>query len=305
MRFLSFLLAAGLLYAGTPFRPAIDQGAGGWTAARGSLTVDTSIIHENNRSLRLEPGASQDACVQSAPVALRIGKSYELSGWVRTEDVEVRDLHRSPIAIGAALTMSSMPFDVHSAALGGTRQWTHLTLRFVASRAEDRILLTVGNGGAFTGKAWFAGVSLDEAASAGDPPAATVRTFGPAYRYPSAGWIYFHIEGKPYERGYQHGYLMAREIPEYLERCAADLGGKAESTAGTTSHSANALFLRGFDREILEEMQGIAEGASDAGAKWLGRRIDLVDIVVANTTVELGELRRCHATPTGLEGLRS
>ena len=56
MRFLSFLLAAGLLYAGTPFRPAIDQGAGGWTAARGSLTVDTSIIHENNRSLRLERG---------------------------------------------------------------------------------------------------------------------------------------------------------------------------------------------------------------------------------------------------------
>ena len=54
----------------------------------------------------------------------------------------------------------------------------------------------------------------------------------------------------------------------------------------------NALFLRGFDREILEEMKGIADGASDAGAKWLDRRIDLVDIAVVNTTVELGELRR-------------
>src|SRR5450755_4258792 len=52
-------------------------------------------------------------------------------------------------------------------------------------------------------------------------------------------------------------------------------------------------------------MKGIAEGASDAGARWLNRRIDLVDIVVANTTVELGELGGAMPmTPTGLEGQR-
>jgi hypothetical protein len=300
------LVQAGL-QAGTPlFRPTIERGATGWTAERGVLAVDASVSRENNRSLRVEPGSSPDASIRSEPVALRIGQSYELSGWVRTEDVQVRDLDRSPIAIGAALSMASMPFDVHSAALGGTRQWTHLALRFVASRAEDRILLTVGNGGAFTGKAWFSGVTLDEAPSAGDPPADTVRTFGPAYRYPSAGWIYLHIEGQPYERGYQHGHLMAREIPEYLERCAADLGAKAgEEGWDQLRTTVNALFLRGFDREILEEMKGIAEGASDAGAKWLGRRIDLVDIAVANTTVELGELAGAMPmTPTGLEGLQ-
>ena len=51
-------------------------------------------------------------------------------------------------------------------------------------------------------------------------------------------------------------------------------------------------------------MRGIAEGASDAGAKWQDRRIDLLDIVVANTTVEMGELPSAVATtPTGLEGL--
>jgi hypothetical protein len=306
MRVLLLLAAAGLLHAGTPlFRPAIERGATGWTAERGALTVDAAVAHENNRSLRVEPGDSADACIRSAPVSLRIGKSYELSGWVRTEDVQVRDTDRSPIAIGAALAMASMPFDVHSAALGGTRQWTHLALRFVASRAEDRILLTVGNGGAFTGKAWFAGVTLDDAPAAGDPQAATVRTFGPAYRYPAAGWIYLHIEGEPYERGYQHGHLMAREIPEYLERCAAELGATAERKSWERIRTTvNALFLRGFDREILEEMRGIADGASDAGAKWVGRRIDLVDIVAANTTVELGELQEAMPmTPTGLEGL--
>ena len=305
MRFVVVLLSVGLLYAGTPFRPVVEQGAGGWTAVRGSLAVDTAVTHENTRSLRVEPGNSQDAYVQSAPVTLQIGKSYELSGWVRTEDLQVRDLDRTPIAIGAALTMASMPFDVHTVSLGGTRQWTHLTLSFVASRAEDRILLTVGNGGAFTGKAWFSQVSLDDAASAGDPPAATVRTFGPAYRYPMAGWIYLHIEGAPYERGYQHGHLMAREIPEYLGRCAADLGVKAEQdTWDQLRTTVDALFLRGFDKEILEEMKGIADGASDAGAKWLGRRIDLVDIAIANTEVEMAELREAMPmTPTGLEGL--
>ncbi len=306
IRLLSLLLAAVLLHAGTPlFRPSIERGATGWTAERGMLAVDASVAHEGGKSLRVEPGSSPDACIRSAPVSLRIGRSYELSGWVRTEDVQVRDVDRSPIAIGATLAMASMPFDVHSAALGGTRQWTHLALRFVASRTEDRILLTVGSGGAFTGKAWFSGVTLDEASAADTPPADTVRTFGPAYRYPSAGWIYLHIEGQPYERGYQHGYLMAREIPEYLERCAADLGAKVEAESWNQLRTTViALFLRGFDSDILEEMKGIAEGASDAGAKWLGRRIDLVDIVVANTTVELGELRSAmRMTPTGLEGL--
>jgi hypothetical protein len=47
-------------------------------------------------------------------------------------------------------------------------------------------------------------------------------------------------------------------------------------------------------------MRGIADGASDAGVKWQGRRLDLVDIVVANVTVELSELRSAMTvTPTG------
>ena len=52
-------------------------------------------------------------------------------------------------------------------------------------------------------------------------------------------------------------------------------------------------------------MRGIADGACDAGAKWQGRRLDLVDIVVANVTVELGELRSAMTvTPTGLESFK-
>ena len=299
------LLMATLAQVAAPiYQTSFEKPGQDWTVVRGSAAADSAVRHDGRKSLRLERDtASPDACVRLAAVALSIGKRYELSGWVRTENLEVRDLDRSPIAIGAVLSMASMPFDVHSASLGGTQPWTRLTLRFVASRAQDQILLTVGNGGSFRGKAWFEGVRLEEDSSTDEwPVREAVETFGPAYRYPAAGWIYLHIEGQPYERGYQHGHLMAREIPEYLERCAASLGSKERWDDYRTT--ANALFLRGFDREILEEMRGIAEGASDAGARWQNRRIDLLDIVVANTAVEMGELPSAVATtPTGLEGL--
>jgi hypothetical protein len=287
------------------FQTSFEKGEQTWTAVRGSAEVDSHALRDGRRSLRVERGAaSEDAYVRLAPVDLTIGKRYELSGWVRTENLEVRDLDRSPIAVGATLAMASMPFDVHSASLGGSQPWTRLSLKFIASSAHDQVVLTVGNGGSFSGTAWFEGVRLEEASSQDEWPARdAVQTFGPAYRYPAAGWIYLHIEGQPYERGYQHGHLMAREIPEYLARCAAMLGSKDHWNDYRTT--ANALFLRGFNRELLEEMRGIADGASNAGARWLGRRIDLLDIVVENTTVEMGELASAvSTTPTGLEGLR-
>jgi hypothetical protein len=291
--------------AGPVLKASVNNVEEKWTVDHGSAALDSSVLHEGHKSIRLERGPdSLSTCVRLAEVSLTIGKRYELSGWLRTEDLEVRDVDRTPIAIGAALAMASMPFDVHSASLGGTQPWTRVSLKFVASRSQDQILLMAGNGGSFRGKAWFEGAHLDEISSSGDewPARDSVQTFGPAYRYPAAGWIFLHIEGKPYERGYQHGHLMAREVPEYLERCAAVLGSKDHWDDYRTT--TNALFLRGFDREILEEMRGIADGASDAGARWKDRRVDLLDIAVANTTVEMGELASAvAATPTGLEGL--
>jgi hypothetical protein len=282
-----------------------NQASGAWTLLHGLIVTDDLVRHNNHASLRAEATpASVNASARSAAIHLTIGKTYEISGWVRTQDLTVKNLDRSPIALGAVLTMESMPFDVHSPSLGGTHDWMRLSLRFAATRSEDRILINAGNGGALQGKAWFEGVTLDQVSPLESWPArAAVLTFGPAYRYPAAGWIYVHIEGKPYDRGYQHGYLMAKEIAEYLTRCAIILAGKAdEQTWKTYRTAADALFLRGFDREILEEMRGIADGANAGGAKFLGRKLDLVDIVLANTTVEMGELASAMSmTPTGIE----
>src|SRR5690242_310229 len=38
-----------------------------------------------------------------------------------------------------------------------------------------------------------------------------------AKRFERAGWIYLHIEGAPRPRGFQHGYLLAKEIAEGLK----------------------------------------------------------------------------------------
>src|SRR5436190_7540140 len=115
------------------------------------------------------------------------------------------------------------------------------------------------------------------------PDPKSVRWYGPAYRYPQAGWIVLHIEGAPYERGYQHGRLLAPEIAGYLRCFAALQSPKAPNEGWKNTRSlVNALFVRRFDPELLEEMKGIADGATAAGAKFDNRPIDLVDIIGIN-----------------------
>ena len=35
-----------------------------------------------------------------------------------------------------------------------------------------------------------------------------------AYKFHEAGWIYAHLQGTPEQIGFQHGYLLAREIED-------------------------------------------------------------------------------------------
>jgi hypothetical protein len=144
----------------------------------------------------------------------------------------------------------------------------------------------------------------DDPAPDDRPDPAAVQRYGSAYRYPQAGWIVLHIEGEPYERGFQHGKLMAQEIAAYLRCFASVLGHEAPSEAWShTRKLVNALFLRKVNSEYLEEMKGIASGATAAGAKIYGRPIDLVDIVTLNSWMEIETLDEALAAlPTGLEG---
>lgn len=43
------------------------------------------------------------------------------------------------------------------------------------------------------------------------------KSYGKGYRYEQEGWVYVHIEGSPFERGKQHGYLVADEYVKALK----------------------------------------------------------------------------------------
>jgi hypothetical protein len=300
-RFGLFLISAVLTAAPVSVPPD------GWTAVRGSASPDKAVAREGKPSVRLEPGPSGgEALWRSAPLTLKPGNQYELSGWLRTDALEVADLDRSPIATGASLSMASMPWDVHSTSLGGSRGWQRVSLRFTAARSRDSVEVRVAQGGSFRGRAWVEGVAIEElSAPAPWPIPAAVKSFGPAYRYPNGGWIVLHIQGAPYERGFQHGFLMAKEIEGYIDRGAALINSKDRNLGWSQGRAiADALFLRGFDNEILQEMKGIAEGAAAAGAKYQGRKVDLLDIAAANTVTEIELIGPASSiTPTGLEGL--
>src|SRR5205807_6134706 len=88
------------------------------------------------------------------------------------------------------------------------------------------------------------------------PDPVTVQRFGPGYRYPQAGWIVLHIEGAPYERGFQHGRLMAAEIVDFIQTLAIYRCPKSPADGWRELRLlANALFLRRFEPEYLEEMK--------------------------------------------------
>src|SRR5258708_15470436 len=156
MRKLAFgLLSVSALLAAPLYQASFDANAKHWEAQRGIATPDSQVQREGHASLRVEPNGASDAYIHSTPFNLTVGKSYELSGWMRTDKLDVRDTDRSPIATGASIGMASMPFDVHSQSVGGTHAWTRINLRFTATRADDQVVLSVAGGGDFSRQAWF------------------------------------------------------------------------------------------------------------------------------------------------------
>jgi hypothetical protein len=151
---------------------------------------------------------------------------------------------------------------------------------------------------------------LASAAGAGEPfrpDPLSVRRHGAGFRYPQSGWVVLHIEGKPYDRGFQHGKLLSKEIADYIAAMSNMQSQKAPADAWAMTRTlTGATYLRKFDREFLEEMKGIADGAAAGGAKVHGRPIDLTDVVALNlAAVEFEFLDAAlRATPTGLEGVK-
>jgi hypothetical protein len=86
-----------------------------------------------------------------------------------------------------------------------------------------------------------------------------------AYRHEKSGWTFIHLEGKPRERGFQHGYLMAKEIGENLRLLSSRWSHETGMSWSWYVQHAGIVLTSGVDKENLEELDGIVEGMSAAG----------------------------------------
>jgi len=85
------------------------------------------------------------------------------------------------------------------------------------------------------------------------------------YRQDANGWIFLHIEGSPYERGFQRGYLTADEIEEFLRTLAYVEQFETGHDLHFFVRAASRLFKGKVPAEYVEEMRGIAAGMRRAG----------------------------------------
>jgi len=89
----------------------------------------------------------------------------------------------------------------------------------------------------------------------------------PAYRHEKAGWIFLHIEGDARTRGFQHGYLLAREIEDSL-RVTKILWAHNTAMEWPWLLERVLPFLEPrTDPETLAELDGLVEGLAAADMK--------------------------------------
>jgi hypothetical protein len=86
-----------------------------------------------------------------------------------------------------------------------------------------------------------------------------------ANRHEKGGWIYLHIEGKPEERGFQHGYLLAKEIKEALRQMNEVWHYQTAMDWQWLVDRSAKMFNSKIDKENMAEMEGIVEGMKAAG----------------------------------------
>jgi hypothetical protein len=273
--------------------------------SKGKVEFTKRTFHSGNISVFINHDNWAQSFLSSEEINLKVGHIYKLSAWVKTENAFTNPIDQYPTSVAAALTMESFPFTNSSQSIGSTKDWQKIEVMFVATKSKDRIRLHLGYNGNAKGKVWFDDVELYEVTEISEYiPLETVKWYGPAFRYEDKGWIFVHIEGKPYDRGYQYGYLLADEIKTFIEKLAVNYNSSDPQNGwNRTRFEVDAMMLRKYEEEYLTEMKGIADGAAKAGAKVFDRPVDFLDIVSINSSIDLDYAQSAlRVTPNPLTG---
>lgn len=103
-----------------------------------------------------------------------------------------------------------------------------------------------------------------------------------AYKFNEGGWTYVHLEGTPEEIGFQHGYLMAKEIEDNVHVYTVTGPHEDKRPWSFFRDSAKNVLWPRIEPEYQEELKGIVEGLHAQGSK-----LDLWDIVALNGDIEI------------------
>lgn len=88
-----------------------------------------------------------------------------------------------------------------------------------------------------------------------------------ANRHQKNGWTYLHIEGSPRERGFQHGYLMTKEIEQAIRMLSTSWNYQTAMDWKWLTRKAAEMLTPKIDSENLAEIDGIVEGMRSNGAE--------------------------------------
>jgi hypothetical protein len=103
-----------------------------------------------------------------------------------------------------------------------------------------------------------------------------------AYKFNQGGWTYVHLQGTPAQVGYQHGYLLAREIEDNVNVQKVEAPHAVQRDWRFFRDAAKKVLWPHIEPEYQQELKGIA-----AGLHAQRSPLDLWDIVALNGIMEL------------------
>src|SRR5271166_91264 len=104
-----------------------------------------------------------------------------------------------------------------------------------------------------------------------------------AYSFERGGWVYVHREGDPATIGFQHGYLLAKEIEDAFPAVSTGMMHSTKRDWPFFREVAREKLWPKLDPEYQQELQGIAEGLNAR----TGSPLDVYDIVALNSFEEV------------------
>jgi hypothetical protein len=109
--------------------------------------------------------------------------------------------------------------------------------------------------------------------------------YGQGYLEMRGGVMALHLKGAPYERGFQHGYLLSSQITETATKGLTGAAAVTAHNMGCSLEEGFAKLVHGKEEaqgfippEFKEEMQGIADALAKAGSP-----LTLDDVILWNT----------------------